>query len=271
MATCPLVCTFESRRADEMQRLIEKFGGEAFVAPSMQEVPIENNSEATETIRKIVAGQVSAMVLLTGVGTEAMIRLANLLGLQEELTQQMAAMPLLVRGPKPAAALSKLGLKHTVKAPEPNTWEQLIEAIQDSDVDLSGSLVAVQEYGISNVDLNAALEKMGADVLRVPVYRWSLPDNTIPLQEAVQKTIQGEFAALMFTSAQQVRHVLQIAEQLQASSDFLHAANKGFVASIGPTCSETLKQCDLKVSFEASPPKMGPFVRGTMEAVNQQQ
>jgi hypothetical protein len=36
------VAAFESRRADEMRRLIEKYGGAAHVSPSMREVLLED-------------------------------------------------------------------------------------------------------------------------------------------------------------------------------------------------------------------------------------
>jgi uroporphyrinogen-III synthase len=38
------VCSFESRRADEMRSLIERHGASATVVPSMREVPLESNS-----------------------------------------------------------------------------------------------------------------------------------------------------------------------------------------------------------------------------------
>ena len=37
------VLSLESRRGAEMGRLIETYGGEAVVAPSMREVPLESN------------------------------------------------------------------------------------------------------------------------------------------------------------------------------------------------------------------------------------
>ena len=40
------VLSLESRRAAEMEVLIRKQGGEAFVAPSMREIPLDHNEEA---------------------------------------------------------------------------------------------------------------------------------------------------------------------------------------------------------------------------------
>ncbi len=262
----PIVCTFESRRAEEMRSLIERFGGDAISAPSMKEVPLEQNAEAITAIRNVVSGAVSHMILLTGVGTEAMLNVAAAHQLEEPLLQTMREIPLLIRGPKPAAVLSRLGLEYAVKAPEPNTWCELLTAIDAAGINLTGKTVAVQEYGIPNPELYDGLQQRGATVLPVPVYRWALPDDIEPLQNAIRRTHSGKIDILLFTSAQQVRHVLQIAEQDGVQREWLDAANRCLVASIGPTCTEALREVGLNVNYEASPPKMGPLVRGAMEA-----
>ncbi len=250
-----------------MRSLIERLGGTAFVAPSMQEVPVEENEIAVEAIRAVIGGSVSHMVLLTGVGTEAMLKVADTQQLREPLLEQLAAISLLVRGPKPAAALSKLGLRYTVKAPAPNTWKDLLTAMEAADISIDGQTVAVQEYGVANPDFYAALVDRGATVLPIPVYRWALPDDLEPLKQAVTKTVAGEFDALLFTSAQQIRHVLQVADQMQMRDAWRAAVQKAVVASIGPTCSETMRDEGLPVHVEASPPKMGPLVRATINYI----
>ena len=263
----PVICSFESRRAAEMHSLIERFGGVPVVAPSMQEVPLDQNAEALAAMQQIVSGSVSYVILLTGVGTEAMFRMAALQQIEAELLDALKRIPLLVRGPKPAAALAKAGLKYAVKAPEPNTWQQLMSSIAEANLPLEGHTVAVQEYGVPSPELYAELEARGATVLPVPIYRWALPDDIAPLTAAIRGTVQGEFDALLFTSAQQIRHVMKVASGAGASEEWLAAARQSFIGSIGPTCSEAIRETGLEIGFEASPPKMGPLVRGVIEAL----
>ncbi|MEZ6126050.1 MAG: uroporphyrinogen-III synthase [Planctomycetaceae bacterium] len=267
MPKTPSLCTFESRRADEMLSLIQRFGGQATVAPSMKEVPVDQNAPAIDAIRHMIDGQVQHLILLTGVGTEEMLRLAAHQQLESQLLEVMKTIPIYVRGPKPAAVLSRLGLKFTVKAPEPNTWQDLMQALTDAGISLDGSTVAVQEYGIASTELHEALKSRNAAVLPISVYRWALPDDVAALENAVRGTIAGQFDALLFTSAQQVRHVLMIADRLNLRSEWLMAAAETCVASIGPTCSEALREEGLQVTVEASPPKMGPLVRAVMESL----
>ncbi len=63
------VLSFESRRAGEMAILIRNQKGEAIVAPSMREVPIEENEAAFTFAESLFAGRVEIMILLTGGGT----------------------------------------------------------------------------------------------------------------------------------------------------------------------------------------------------------
>jgi len=145
--------------------------------------------------------------------------------------------------------------------------ERTAGGIDGAGIDVNGKTLAVQEYGVPNPEFYNSLNARGARVIPISVYRWALPDDTQPLQDAIRQTIAGKLDALLFTSAQQVRHVLIIADELQCRDEFINAANNTVIASIGPTCSETIVEEGLTVRFEASPPKMGPLVRGVLQHI----
>ena len=63
------VLSLESRRAVEIDRLIRAQGGVSMVAPSMREVPLEDNPEALRFAERLFRGEFDMMILLTGVGT----------------------------------------------------------------------------------------------------------------------------------------------------------------------------------------------------------
>ncbi|MFM8288386.1 MAG: uroporphyrinogen-III synthase, partial [Planctomycetaceae bacterium] len=161
-----------------------------------------------------------------------------------------------VRGPKPAVVLREWQVPIAVQVPEPNTWRELLEAIQQLG-DLRGVRVAVQEYGVPNQALYDGLAALGAEVLAVPVYRWALPEDLGPLREAVRGVAAGAFDCLVFTSAQQWHHVGQIAAEQGVREAFLEQAGRGVVASIGPTATETLVAGGLPPDIEPEHPKMG--------------
>ncbi len=263
----PIVCSFESRRADEMCSLIVRHGGQPLSAPSMREIPIENNPVAIQFVQDAIAGKFPVVILLTGGGTEALFEVARSQGLYDQLIEAFRQTSLVIRGPKPAAVLSKVGLKYAVRAPEPNTWRELVAAIDESGVAIDGQAVAVQEYGLPNARLYAELQARGAIWTAVPVYRWALPEDTSLLETAVRETAAGRVDLLLFTSANQVSNVLTVAEQCGCLAEIRAAIeSRTQVASIGPTCTETLTENGFPVHFEASPPKMGQLVRGSIEA-----
>ena len=137
-SSVPVVCSFESRRADEMCSLIARHGAQPISAPSMREIPIEDNPVAIQTIKDLIAGKFPIVILLTGVGTEALFDVARSQGWYESMMEVLGKTTIVIRGPKPAAVLSKVGLKYAVRAPEPNTWRELIAEIDKSGIVIEG-------------------------------------------------------------------------------------------------------------------------------------
>ena len=254
------VCSFESRKGAEMQVLVERQGGVATVAPSMREVPLGDNPEAFAFAERLFDGTIDVVILLTGVGARALAEVVESKHAHDEFLAALQKCTIIVRGPKPAAVLREWKVQIDHQVPEPNTWRDLV-ALLDARVPVAMKRVAVQEYGEPNPELYEALEQRQAEVIRVPVYRWALPEDTGPLAAAVQGTIGAEFDVLMFTSAQQLRNVLAVAETAGVRDEWLRAARRCVIASIGPTASETLREADLPPNIEPEHPKMGHLVQ----------
>ncbi len=266
MTGSPLrVVAFESRRAVEMAALIRKQGGDPFVAPSLREVPLDEQPAALDFARALAAGEVDVLVCLTGVGTRALVEAVTPVLPRERLTALLAATTLVARGPKPVAALRELGLAPAVTVPEPNTWRELLAAI-DTALPVAGKRVVVQEYGIQNPELLAALRDRGAVVTPVAVYRWALPDDLEPLRAAVRRIVAGDVDVALFTSATQVTHLMQVAETLGLRAPLVAGFAGAVVGSIGPVCSAALREAGIAVALEPSHPKMGVLVTETLRS-----
>ena len=78
-----VIAFLESRMSSEMGSLIERHGGVPFSAPAMQEIYLKDNPDVRELVVDICKGQIDAMLLLTGVGTRAMIEVADGMGYKE--------------------------------------------------------------------------------------------------------------------------------------------------------------------------------------------
>ncbi len=259
------VVAFESRRAAEMATLIQRHGGVPLVAPAMREVPLADQHDAQAFARELEGGGVDVVVLLTGVGTRALADAVAPVLSRQDLAVALGRVTLVARGPKPVAALRELGLTPTLVVPEPNTWRELLEAL-DAHVPVRGRRVAVQEYGVSNPDLLDGLAARGASVLRVPVYRWALPDDLAPLRAAIARLLAGDVDVALFTSATQVEHITKVAADAADVRALVSAVGAVVVGSIGPVCSEALRRAGIAVDVEPTHPKMGPLVAETLRA-----
>jgi len=237
-------------------------------APSMREVPLESNTEALAFADRLERGEFDLIVLLTGVGTRALIAtVEQVRGSRDSFIDALRRSRIVARGPKPVAALRDVQVPVWLTAPEPNTWRELLLALDSraSELPLKELRVAVQEYGVSNPDLLAGLRDRGAIVTAVPVYQWALPEDVEPLRAACRAVADGKIDVVLFTTATQAVHLLQVAATMGLSGAVIEGLRKCVVASIGPTTSEELRERGTDPDMESSHPKMGFLVREAAE------
>jgi len=256
------VLSLESRRGAEMAKLIASHGGEAMIAPSMREIPLETNTEALAFARTLFAGGFDIVVFLTGVGTRALARVVETIYPLDRYWAELRKIAVVARGPKPAAVLKEWNVPIAVTAPEPNTWRELLGALDENAAafPLKGSRIAVQEYGVPNAELVASLTARGAQVTPVPVYEWGLPEDTGPLRSAIAAIVRNEIDVILFTTATQMDHLLHIAAEMNEEDALRRAFSRMAVASIGPTTSERLRDFGIAPDLEPPHPKMGYLV-----------
>ena len=215
------VAAFESRRAEEIAKLITQCGGVPRVGPSMREIPLENNSAAFEFAEQLLAGKFQGVVFMTGAGTRTLFEALQSRYAVEEIVHGLSTTTVVARSPKPAQVLREYGVPVTIIAPEPNTWQEILQELDENPrgFALQGSTVAVQEYGEPNQAFLDELKSRGAAPLRVPVYRWGLPEDLGPLKETLDAILQGRAKVALFTSRNQVTNVLHVAAGLEVGNE----------------------------------------------------
>jgi uroporphyrinogen-III synthase len=254
------VLSLESRRAAEMATLIENYGGLAIVAPSMREVPLQSNTEALNFARVLAEKGFGTIIFLTGVGTRALTRVVETVYPRERFVEELKRVTIVARGPKPLAALKELGVPVAVTVPEPNTWRDLLAALDSANIPIRGQHVAVQEYGEANLELLRGLLARGAKVMQVPVYKWDLPEDLKPLRQAIAEIAASEIDLVLFTTSVQIIHLLKVAREMGQEADLRKGLAGLVVGSIGPVTSEELREQGIRVDFEPKHPKMGYLV-----------
>jgi uroporphyrinogen-III synthase len=248
--------------SDQTAILIERAGGVAVRAPSMRELPLDNQHQALQFAEHLLSDQLDVVIFLTGVGAKHLAEAIETKYPAEVWKAALARTTIVARGPKPLTVLRGWGLKVAVQVPEPNTWRDVLESL-DQKLPVQGKRIAIQEYGQTNPVLIAGLEERGAKSIElVSVYRWALPEDLGPLKAAISGLIDGQIGVLAVTSAQQVKHMLQVAESEGLAKPLIDALNHHvIVASIGPVATETLIESGIRPDLEPEHPKLGPLVQ----------
>ncbi len=259
-----VIAYVEARMPSEMASLIERHGGIPYSAPVLQEIYLKDSPEVQQLIADVCDGRVEVVVLLTGVGTQALVQAAAAMGRQEEFIRCLDQRMVIARSPKPARVLRQHRIHIDVMPPEPYTSEDLVQAIQD--IDLHGKEVAVQHYGGPNTFLIRSLKERGAQVREVTLYSWGIPQDETPVHRLVDDLAKGRIDAIAFTSQPQVDNLLAIAGHVGKEELLRHSLNGPVVvASVGPVCSRKLRAQGIKVDVEPEHVHMGNLVMALAE------
>ena len=261
------VLALESRHAKEISKLIASYGGVPTVAPAVREVSVDSR-EALEFAEALINGKFDMVIFLTGAGTRALVSAAEAKFARDQLTEALERVVVVARGAKPVSALREFGIRPSVIAPEPNTWREVLRALDDEIATthpIKGLQIAIQENGVPAPELLAGLRERGANVTTVPVYQWSLPEDVEPLRDAAKSIADGVLDVVLLTSAIQITHLFQIASELKLEEAVRHGLERMVIASIGPSTSERIRSLGLQPDMEASHPRMGFLVKEAAE------
>jgi uroporphyrinogen-III synthase len=253
------IALLEGRMSGELADLVRRHGGEPVSAPALREDPIPSGEAVAKFIDDLRDWKLRFVILLTGVGVTALVREAETLGSLPELIAGLERATTIFRGPKAAGALAKLPVTVDVRVPSPHTTADVINTLSTLDIDGHG--VGLVNYGERSTPLTDALRPRASHIEELCLYEWHLPQDLEPLRSLVHEVIAGRIDALAFTSQIQVRHLLQVAEEMGRRDELLRACAHGpIVAAIGPTCAEALIAAGITPRVVPDPPKMGPLL-----------
>src|SRR5713226_3666560 len=104
------VLSLESRRAQEITKLIANGGGHPTVVSSVREVPLASNREALEFAGQLAKGSIDMVIFMTGVGVRLRVRVVESTTPLAAFVAAISKIPVIARGPKPVAALRELNV-----------------------------------------------------------------------------------------------------------------------------------------------------------------
>ena len=256
------VAILEHRFTKEFSTLLERFGAAVYACPLLEEKPVENPQELESFVRQVTSGNLDAMIFLTGVGARFLISASETIGLKNQFLEALNKLTIVVRGPKPVAALRQAGVRVDV-IPENPTTEGVIEALRTHN--LQSRRVGVQLYGTPNPQLVSSLETRGAIVTAVQVYAYGAAADATAVNALISKIVNDEIQVIAFTSAPQVRMLFDLARQAGRSEDVLANLQHAVIASVGEVTSRALEEHGLVPKIVPKQPKMGALAQAIAE------
>jgi len=256
------VLSLESRRAEMMEQLIRRHGGDPFVAPSVKEIPFVQHDEVYRWAERLFAGDFDMLVLMTGAGLTYLSDILAERYPHDRFADALRRVTIVARGPKPVAVLQEMGVAARIVVPEPNTWREIMPVIAARPE----RRIAIQEYGRANPEFLDAVQMLGAEVSAIYIYRWTLPDDQGPLREAVRRIAERECDVVLFTTSIQLTHLLEVAADMGRHAEVLSAlASDLVIGSVGPVMDSTLADFGFIPDVIPAHPKMAVLVRAAAE------
>jgi|TARA_A100001518_G_C1216914_1_gene59948 uroporphyrinogen-III synthase len=240
----------ESRELDLFADMLIKRGADVLRCPLVSIHDAPDPQPVLAWMRELIEQPFDQVILLTGEGLRRMLALAERQsdGLRDAFVAALGPIPKLTRGPKPGAALRKVGLRPDRVAVAPTT-EGVIETLKGEN--LQGVRIGVQLYGTDpNTRLVDFLTGAGAQVKTVAPYIYADDVEDAQVDRLIDALLAIEVDAIAFTSATQVRRLLQIAKRRDdGEAMLLSALARIKVAAVGPVVADELRERGINVDL----------------------
>lgn len=250
------------RRADEQIKLLAGRGAECLHGPVIKTHPLDphDSEEALgAATRGLIAAPPDVVVLTTGLGVRSWLEAADAVRLGDGLHDVLAGAELYARGPKARGALVTAGFE--VVNDEPlSQYRLVLDALAERGIE--GARVAVQLDGAGAGSLCDTIAEMGATVNRVPVYRWSLPEDTAAAERLVRATVERRVDAVTFTARPAVDNFFEIAGMNGLHDRLVDAFEVDVVpVCVGPVCATGITDAGLADPLVPGRHRLGAMVQ----------
>jgi uroporphyrinogen-III synthase len=253
------------RRAEEQIAMLERRGASVVHGPAIRTHPLTVDGPFADAVEDLIIRPPDVTVLSTGIGVRGVVEGAEVLGRAEDLLAALATSRVLARGPKAHGAAVTAGLPVEWSTPG-GVSSEIVERL--SRTDLAGIRIAVQLDGARSQPTVDALVGMGADVVPIPVYRWSLPDDTAPAVRLAQAVADRRVDAVTFTARPQIDSLCEITE----TGGLLDGLRRSFAGGVlavcvGPVCARAAVDAGFGEPVVPVRPRLGSMVMATAEAL----
>ncbi|MGV0836978.1 uroporphyrinogen-III synthase [Mycolicibacterium thermoresistibile] len=234
-----------ARRAEELIMLLERRGAHVVHAPAIRIVPLVDDDDLRRVTTGLIEAPPDLVLVTTGIGFRGWVEAAHGWDISDDLTAALASTRILARGPKARGAVRQAGLCEQW-SPESESSAEVLQRLLADGVD--GLRIAVQLHGAASewepdTDICEALARAGAQVIRVPVYRWQPAGDFRRLDQLITAITDADIDAVSFTSAPAVAALLERAKAAGALDDLVSALRTEVaVFCVGPVTAAPLRR-----------------------------
>jgi uroporphyrinogen-III synthase len=255
------------RRADEQAELLRRRGAELVFGPVVRTLPFGDDRPLREATEAVLTHPPHLVVATTGIGIRSWFGAAESWGLDGDLTTALASARRVARGPKARAALAAVGLPSDFDEPS-ERLDHLVDALVRSGV--QGTRIALQLYGEDVPWASKRLRDAGADVVAVPIYRWTAPEDLGPAQRLLKELLAGQLDAVTFTSAAAVRSLAGLSDNLGVGPDLRAAlSTRVLAACVGPITAEMASAVGFERRCAPERGRLGLLVRALSTSLHE--
>lgn len=229
------------RRSDEQIELLTRKGASVVHGPTIRTHPLGAESDLADATRDVIARPPDVTLLSTGIGVRGWFEAAESLDLGEALLDSLRQGEIFARGKKAHGAAVTAGLALGWQTPN-GTSAELVEELARRGAE--GLRIAVQLDGAVSLEsgsapLADAVRSLGAEVVAVPVYRWTMPEDAVPAHKLLAAIVERRVDAVTFTARPQIENLVELADAAGVH-DALVAAFRDHVVPVcvGPVCGQ---------------------------------
>ncbi len=263
----PTVGVTADRRGEDQVIMLRRLGCNVVHGPALGTRHHADDDRLRTLTEAVVAAPPDFLVANTGLGMRSWMGLAEQWGLADRLVDALRSTRIAARGPKAAAAVRSAGLEIWWRAPD-EKMASIGQRLVDEGVD--GATVVVQLHGDDRQELSPTLRRAGAEVIELPVYRWTLPADSAPALALIEGCCDGTVDAITFTAGPQVRNLMALARSVGLADELVAACHdRVLVGCVGPVCAGVAAEEGLDQVIVPENWRLGALVRLVVDTLEQ--
>ncbi|MDQ2727821.1 MAG: uroporphyrinogen-III synthase [Actinomycetota bacterium] len=252
------------RRGDDQAVMWRRLGAEVIRGAAIRSEPVVDQRQLRTVVAGLIADPPQWLVANTGYGMRALFAVVEEWGEAEGLRAALGRGRVVARGPKAAGAVRSMGLELAWRSPSEQLTDVADHLIGEG---IAGARVAFQLHGDDAAEFTSALEAAGAEVLALPIYRWTRPGDDEPALALIDACCGGRVDALTFTSAPGVHNFMAVAEGAGRSGELVDAAGAMVIGCVGPVCAGAAAEEGFKNLVVPDAWRLGSLVRVVADAL----